>query len=99
MNKFVILCLLSFVFLGCAKICQFGKEGASSGIKCFKLSAKAEVGMTAKEVEKSIGTPQKRQIGVSYRDKVYDEVWVYNTAPPTVLYFKNGVLEHKEYQQ
>lgn len=99
MKKFIILCVLSFVFSGCAQVCEFGKAGDSSGFKCYKLLARAEVGMSAKEVEKSIGTPQKRQIGISYRGKAYDEAWVYNTDPPTVLYFKNGVLEHKEYQQ
>jgi len=99
MNKLVILCLLSFALCGCAKICEFGKAGDSSGLKCYKFLAQAEIGMSAKEVEENIGLPQKRQLGISYRGKAYDEAWVYNTNPPTVLYFKNGIMEHKEYQQ
>lgn len=96
--------VLSSVFLlamlcGCAQMCEFGQGSDSSGLKCQRMYAKAEVGMTKKEVEERLGTPQTRNVDVTYRGKTYDEVWVYHTSPPTVLYFKNGVLEQKEYQQ
>jgi hypothetical protein len=80
-------------------MCEFGKTDKDSGLECHRVFAKAEIGMTQTEVEKKLGSPQKRQIDVPYRDKTYDEVWVYETMPPTVLYFKNGVLAEKEYQQ
>ncbi|HAJ56677.1 MAG TPA: hypothetical protein DCL35_02780 [Candidatus Omnitrophica bacterium] len=88
-----------FVLCGCAHICEFGESDTSSGLKCHRVVAKAEIGMTRAEAEKKLGSPQRRQIDVSYRGKTYDEVWVYETVPPTVLYFKNGILEEKEYQQ
>ena len=94
----VIVCLM-LALCGCAQLCEFGSASDSSGMKCYRVFSKAEVGMTQKQVQEHIGSPQKRQVEVSYRGKVYDEVWIYDTTPPTVLYFKNGVLEHKEYQQ
>jgi len=93
---FLLVCLVS---AGCAQLCEFGKGDNSSGLKCYRVFNKAEVGMTAKEVQDRIGTPQSRSIDVSYNGKTYDEVWIYGTTPPTVLYFKNGIVAHKEYQQ
>lgn len=88
-----------FFVCGCAQMCEFGKSDTSSGFSCKRVFAKAEIGMTQKEVEAKLGTPQGRQMDVSYRDTTYDEVWVYETVPPTVLYFKGGVLKEKEYQE
>ena len=99
MRKLIAMGFLIFVFLGCAKICKFGTTGDSSGINCFALLAQAKVGMSQKEVVETIGTPQNKRIDIPYRGKTYDEAWIYNTDPATVLYFKNGVLEHKDYQQ
>ena len=92
-----IFCALCILF-GCAAMCEFGKNDGSSGMKCRGSLAQATVGETSGEVEKAIGAPQSRSVNVSYRGKTYDEVWVYNGTPPTVLYFKHGVLEDKEYQ-
>ena len=99
MKRALLMAACLVMFCGCAKICQFGKGDNSSGVNCFGFFAQAEIGMSQKEVRGLIGSPQKKNIDVEYRGKRYDEVWVYDTMPPTVLYFKNGVLEHKEYQQ
>ncbi len=88
-----------FLICGCAQMCEFGESNTGSGLSCHRVFAKAEIGMTQKEVEAKLGTPQGRQMDVSYRGTTYDEVWVYETVPPTVLYFKGGVLKEKEYQQ
>ena len=90
---------LLLALCGCAKICEFGQDEGSSGLKCFSVISRIELGMSAKEVEAKIGAPQNKKFDVPYRGKTYDEVWVYNTATPTILYFKNGTLKHKEYQQ
>jgi hypothetical protein len=66
---------------------------------CLKFISDVEVGMTEKEVRERVGVPQNRRLGVAFRGKTYDEVWIYDTSVPTVMYFKNGVLEHKEYEQ
>ena len=55
--------------------------------------------MTQKEIEKTIGLPQRREFDMTLRGVKYDEVWVYNTSPPTILYFKGSTLARKEYQQ
>lgn len=99
MRTFVWLILVSTMICGCAQLCEFGSATDAAGLKCHRVFSKAEVGMTKSEVEKRLGSPQNRNIDVVYRDKTYDEVWVYNTAPPTILYFKGDALEHKEYQQ
>ena len=90
---------LVFMLCGCAQICEFGKAGDSSGLKCYGFFSQSKVGQTQKEVKERIGSPQRKNMDVEYRGKKYDEVWIYDTAPPTILYFKNGILEHKEYQQ
>lgn len=99
MKRFSGLVVILLFFGGCAQMCEFGQADSASGLKCYRVFSKAEVGMTLKEVEARIGAPQTRQIDVSYQGKTYDEVWVYSTTPSTVLYFKNGTLAHKEYQQ
>ncbi len=99
MKRSVIALVSVFMLCGCAKICEFGKGDASSGIKCFGFFSQAKVGMTQNEVKDAIGSPQRKDIDAEYRGKKYDEVWVYDTTPPTILYFNKGVLEHKEYQQ
>lgn len=92
-----VLCLC--FACGCAQLCEFGTGERGSGLSCRRVFAKAEIGMTQKQVEEKLGSPQGRQIDVSYRGTTYDEVWVYETMPPTILYFKGGVLKEKEYQQ
>jgi hypothetical protein len=86
-----------FLLCGCAQTCEFGRGGDKSGFKCYGSFDQAKLGMTQKEVEQKIGVPQKRKFGISYRGKPYDEAWVYESSPPTVLYFNNGILERKEY--
>ena len=95
----VVVLSLFAVLCGCAQLCEFGSGGDDLGLKCVRVFSKAEVGMTQKEVQDLIGPPQRRQTDVSYEGKTYDEVWIYETTPPTILYFKWGTLEHKEYQQ
>lgn len=85
------------MFYGCAEICEFGR-GGGPGMKCYGNLSQAQIGMTQKQIEQKISVPQQRRTDVTYRGKVYDEAWIYNTDPPTILYFKNGVLEHKDYQ-
>ena len=97
--RFFLLVLAGSVLAGCAQFCEFGKTSDSEGLKCIRVFSQAEIGMTQKQVTRHIGTPQQRRFDVRYQDKIYEEVWVYLTVPPTVLYFKGGVLEHKEYQQ
>ena len=90
--------VLTLIFLcGCAQTYEFGTTDDSSGVKTIPFFSQSRVGMTKKEVQEKIGLPQSRSTDVTYRGKVYQEVWVYNTSPQTILYFKNGVLEHKEY--
>ncbi len=95
----LVLAFGVFSVCGCAQMCEFGKVGDAPGLECHRVFAKADIGMMKEEVEKSLGAPQKRQVDVSYRGNTYEEVWVYKTEPPTVLYFKNGILAEKEYQQ
>jgi len=99
MKRYLGTVFLLSVLCGCAQMCEFGQDGAAPGLKCYRVFSKAEIGMTSKEVEQRIGSPQTRRIDVSYRGQTYDEVWVYETTPHTILYFKNGVLKHKEYEQ
>ncbi|MGE5279617.1 MAG: hypothetical protein ACM3L6_02590 [Deltaproteobacteria bacterium] len=90
--------LLSAVFMaGCAEMCTFGRSSQGAGLTCERVFSKAERGMTLQQVQKELGDPQSRSEDVSYLGTVYDEVWVYGTTPPTVLYFKNGILKDKEY--
>jgi hypothetical protein len=97
-NRFFLLVVSLFILAGCGKMCEFGKGPESSGMKCAGFFAQAEEGMTMKKVEGLLGTPQKKAIDVEYFGTTYDEVWVYGSKPATNLYFKNGVLEKKEYQ-
>ncbi len=92
--------VLSFMFLfcGCAQVCEFGETEDSSGLKCFGLSARAEKGMTSEEVEKRIGVPARRMAPADYQGKTYDEAWIYDTSPTTILYFKGNILKEKDYQ-
>ena len=99
MKRLVVIFSLCFLFCGCSAMCEFGKTDTSSGVECHRVFAKAEVGMSQKEVEAQIGSPQMRNVDVPYRGKTYDEVWVYDTTPPTVLYFKGGILQEKEYEE
>lgn len=97
--KIFILLFAVLLMAGCGKMCEFGKGAESSGIKCAGFFAQADEGMTMKQIEERLGVPQKKSLDVESFGKKYEEVWVYETQPPTVLYFKNGILEKKEYQQ
>ncbi len=97
--RMLIFLLSVIVFAGCSQICQFGTGGFGSGFKCHSIFAKAKAGMTQKEAEEKLGTPSRRQTDVNYRNKVYNDVWIYDSDPPTVLYFKNGILEQVEYEE
>ncbi len=99
MRKIIISLAAILSFAGCAEVCSFGRGDAASGVECRRTDAKVEAGMTAKQVEDKIGPPQRRNIDVAYRGKTYDEVWIYETSPTMLLYFKHGVLEAKDYQQ
>lgn len=97
------LLMLGFALavLGCANICEFGSAGTGKNVRCYGLMDSAEKGMTQKEVEKKIGLPDRRIFGISYMGKKYDEAWVYSNMPTanTVLYFQNGILKEKDYEQ
>jgi hypothetical protein len=95
----VSLALAALWVCGCAKICEFGEGSSGSGLKCLQVTSRVSAGMTSAEVEDRIGPPQSKKFDMPYRGKTYEEVWVYETSTPTVLYFNNGVLEHKEYEQ
>jgi hypothetical protein len=85
---------------GCANTCEFGQSGNNTvgGMKCYGLLDEAEIGMTMAQVQKEIGNPDTRRFDMSYMGKSYDEAWIYAlSSPPTVLYFKNGVLQKKDY--
>lgn len=97
-HSFLSLLFIIF-FCGCAQVCEFGTTEGSSGFKCFGLSARAEKGMTAEEVTKRIGPPARRMAPADYQGKTYDEAWIYDTSPPTILYFKGGILKEKDYKQ
>ncbi|MFH0877412.1 MAG: hypothetical protein V1863_04225 [Candidatus Omnitrophota bacterium] len=99
MKKIAVFMAALIMLCGCAQLCEFGSGGDDPGLKCVRVFSKAEVGMTQKEVQDLIGPPQRRKTDVSYEGKTYDEVWIYETTPATILYFKWGTLEHKEYQQ
>jgi hypothetical protein len=99
MRKIGVVLVFLFLLYGCAEIFQFGKTDDSRPMKCIGFLDMAKKGMTQKEVEKVIGLPQKREFDMTLRGVRYDEVWVYDTDPPTVLYFKGNILQHKEYQQ
>ena len=99
MFKFLLVALAPLLLWGCAEVCTFGHSDGSGGIQCRRVDAKVEAGMTAKEVEAKVGAPTRRNIDVSYRGKTYDEAWIYETSPNMILYFKNGVLDAKDYQQ
>ncbi|MFH1691403.1 MAG: hypothetical protein ABIC68_02350 [Candidatus Omnitrophota bacterium] len=85
-------------FCGCAQVCEFGSTDDSSGLKCFGLAARATRGMTLEEVEKRIGVPARRMSPADYHGTTYDEAWIYDTSPATILYFKGGILKEKDYQ-
>ena len=94
-------CVVLFLLLGlcCTAGCAIQNQKIQGpGLLGQRMFVKARPGMTQAEVEEAIGLPQRRSINVSYKGKAYDEVWLYGTMPPTVLYFKNGVLEEKDYQ-
>lgn len=99
-HAFVLAATLFLV--GCANnICEFGKGNSGEGFHCYlrQIDA-AKVGMSQNDVEKTIGHPNERRYGISYMGKTYDEAWVYSNAlPPTILYFSNGILKVKDYQQ
>ncbi|HQP91102.1 MAG TPA: hypothetical protein PLU24_00305 [Candidatus Omnitrophota bacterium] len=97
--RIISVIFLMLIFTGCSSICQFGTGASDSPTKCHSIFDRAEVGMTLKEVEDKLGVPSKRQLDVTYRNTRYGEVWVYESDPPTVLYFKNGVLDKVEYQE
>lgn len=97
MKRFLLTVVILSVFCGCAEMCLFGRSDTASGVKCHGFFNQAKIGMTQKEVKDSIGTPQQKNIDVTLRGKKYDETWIYDTMPPTVLYFNNGVLQQKEY--
>ena len=99
MRNFVCLIIVLGMLCGCAKVCEFGQGTDESGVRCVRLFSRAVVGMTQAQVEKQIGSPQSKRLDIAYRDETYDEAWIYDTQPATILYFKGGVLEHKEYQQ
>ena len=99
MRKVAAILVFLFLFYGCAEICQFGKTDGTRSMKCIGFLDQAKPGMTQKEIEKTIGLPQRREFDMTLRGVKYDEVWVYNTSPPTVLYFKGSTLARKEYQQ
>ena len=99
MIKYVLFTVSVVVLCGCSQICQFGRSDSGSGFKCHSIFAEAKPGMTQKEVSNAIGSPSRRQLDVLYRNTTYGEVWVYDSDPPTVLYFKNGILDKVEYQQ
>jgi len=63
-----------------------------------RVFVKVQPGMLQPEVRDKIGAPHRRSLNVSYKGKTYDEVWIYSSDPATVLYFKHGVLEAKDYQ-
>lgn len=97
---FVFVCVLFLT--GCANnICEFGKGDSGQGFHCYlKQIDAAKIGMSQKDIEKTIGRPDERRFGISYMGKNYDEAWVYSKAsPPTILYFSNGILKEKDYQQ
>lgn len=97
-RRFLFLLFLLF-FSGCADICEFGTGENSSGFKCFGLAARAKPGMTRAEVGKRIGLPARRMAPADYQGKTYNEAWIYDTSPPTILYFKGDILREKDYQQ
>jgi hypothetical protein len=99
MNTLLVSLVCLMLCGGCAETCMFGRSDGSSGISCRRTDTKVDVGMTAKEVEAKVGPPNRRNVDVSYRGKTYDEVWIYETSPDMLLYFKNGILEAKDYQQ
>jgi len=96
-----ILMMLGVMLMsaGCANICEFGRSSdENSKMKCYGLMEQTKVGMTQAEVQQKAGYPDKRRYDISYMGKMYDEAWVYSlTSPPTILYFKNGVLQKKDY--
>ena len=99
MRKVAAVLVFLFLFYGCAETWQFGKTDDSNSIKRIGFLKQAKPGMTQKEIGNTIGLPEKREFDMTLRGVKYDEVWVYNTSPPTVLYFKGSTLGRKEYQQ
>lgn len=97
-HYFMFLIFLLF-FSGCAQVCEFGSTEGSSGLQCFGLAARAKAGMTREEVTKRIGVPARRMMPADYQGKTYDEAWIYDTSPTTILYFKGNILKEKDYQQ
>ncbi|QAT16411.1 expressed secreted protein of unknown function [Candidatus Velamenicoccus archaeovorus] len=96
-----ILMMLGVMFMsaGCANICEFGRSSdETKRVNCYGLMEQAKVGMMQAEVQKKIGYPDIRRYDISYMGKMYDEAWIYKlNSPPTILYFKNGVLQKKDY--
>ncbi len=93
--------VFSIFLLGlcCAAGCAVQNQKIQGpGLLGQRMFVKARPGMTQAEVVEAIGSPQGRSLNVSYKGKTYDEVWLYETMPATVLYFKDGVLEEKDYQ-
>lgn len=100
MRRYLFSLFLCLLFYGCAWNYEFGRSSdPSAGTKYIGTFERAKPGMTKKEVEQQFGVPRTRNYDVQYMGKGYDEMWVYDTQPPTVLYFKGSVLVYKEYQQ
>ena len=98
-NLFIIITLVLFISIGCARTIQFGEGESESSMQLYSLFSNVRPGMTASEVQKRIGLPSIRNHDAEYQGMFYDEQWIYRTtSPATVLYFKNEVLEVKDYQ-
>jgi len=96
---FIIIALLFSVNIGCARTIQFGEGESESGLQLYSLFSNIMPGMTESEVKERIGSPSVRNHDVEYQGMFYDEQWIYRTTSPiTVLYFKNEILEVKDYQ-
>ena len=98
-SLFFIFFVSAFVYGGCARTLQFGQGESKSGLQWYSLFSNVQTGMTKSQVEDRVGLSSIRNHDVEFQGQFYEEQWVYkNTFPATILYFKRGILEAKEYQ-